>query len=69
MTRILAFMAGAICGAMVGAVAALLLAPFSGDELRGGARRRVDEVLMEGRRAAAERRAELEQQLRNMQQG
>jgi gas vesicle protein len=69
MTRILAFMAGATCGAIVGAVAALLLAPISGDDLRGGARRRVDEVLSEGRKAAAERRNELEQQLRNMQQG
>ena len=67
MQKILAFMAGAMCGAIVGAVAVLLLTPASGMEMREQARKRVDEIVEEGRKAAAERRAELEQQLRQMQ--
>jgi len=67
MRKILAFVAGAMCGAIVGAVAALMLTPSSGDEMRSETRKRIDEIMDEGRRAAAERRAELELQLRQMQ--
>jgi len=67
MSRFLAFTAGALCGAMVGAVAALLLAPMSGSELQEQTRKRVEEIVAEGRRAAEERRADLERQLRQMQ--
>ena len=63
MQKLVGFIAGAMCGAIVGAVAALLLAPASGPELRQGARARMDEMLAEGRQAAADRRAELEAQL------
>jgi len=38
------FIAGAMCGAIVGAVAALLLAPASGVELRQQARARFEEI-------------------------
>ena len=67
MRNILAFVAGAMCGAIVGAVAALLLAPMSGSEMQEQARKRIDTVIEEGRKAADERRAELEKQLRQMQ--
>lgn len=67
MRKILAFAAGAMCGAIVGAVAALLLAPLSGGEVRKQARQRLDEIVEEGKKAAAERRAELEKQLRELQ--
>ncbi len=63
MRQIIGFIAGAMCGAVVGAVAVLLLTPASGIELRQNVRSRLDEVIAEGRRAADERRAELEQQL------
>jgi gas vesicle protein len=63
MKRLVGFIAGAMCGAIVGAVAALLLAPASGVELRQSARARLDEMLAEGRQAAADRRMELEAQL------
>jgi len=63
MRKLVGFIAGAMCGAIVGAVAALLLAPASGPELRQSARARMDEMLAEGRQAAADRRAELEVQL------
>lgn len=67
MGKILGFVAGAMCGAIVGAVSALLLAPVSGTEVRQQARKRFDEIVEEGRKAADERRAELEKQLRQMQ--
>jgi gas vesicle protein len=63
MRRIIGFIAGAMCGAIVGAVAVLLLAPASGVELRQRVRARVGELMAEGRQAAEERRAELEAQL------
>jgi len=65
--KILAFTAGAMCGAIVGAVAALLLAPMSGSEMQQQARKRFEDIVEEGRKAADERRAELEEQLRQMQ--
>ena len=68
MRRFVGFLAGAMCGAIVGAVAALLLAPYSGLELRQNVRLRVDEILAEGRQAAADRRAELEAQLTALKQ-
>lgn len=58
----LRFLVGLIVGALVGAVLALLLAPQSGEELQRLLRERAEEIIEEGRRAAAERRAELEAQ-------
>lgn len=63
MRRLVGFIAGAMCGAIVGGVAALLLAPASGSDLRQNAQARFQEMLTEGRQAAADRRAELETQL------
>ena len=60
--RFLMFVRGLFFGAMAGAAAALLLAPEPGPELQAKIRQRYDEVMEEGRRAAAERRAELEAQ-------
>jgi len=67
MGGILAFVAGAMCGGIVGAVAVLFLTPLSGGEIREQARRRYESLLAEGQKAAGERRAELEKQLREMQ--
>jgi gas vesicle protein len=60
--KFLAFLEGLVCGALVGAITGLLLAPQPGDEFQSKVRERYDEVMDEGRRAAAERRAELEAQ-------
>jgi gas vesicle protein len=57
------FMAGLILGGLVGAVTALILAPDTGAQLRQDLRRELDDILTEGRKAAADRRAELEAQL------
>lgn len=71
MRRMLSFLSGAIMGALVGATLALLLAPASGEGLREQLQERVAVVQQEIKKAAAERRAELEEQLAGLraQQG
>ena len=69
MRKIIFFLAGLLAGAAVGAMAAILLAPQSGAELQMQARTRVQELLEEGKRAAAARRAELEAQLEAFKRG
>lgn len=69
MRRAVSFLAGAICGAVVGAVAALLLAPYGGAELRGQITARVQELIEKGQQAAMAKRAELEAQLEAFKQG
>ncbi|HMT20661.1 MAG TPA: YtxH domain-containing protein [Promineifilum sp.] len=64
MNKFMGFMAGAVCGALVGAVAALLLTPASGPELIESAEERWELTKSEARRAMEERRNELEDQYR-----
>jgi gas vesicle protein len=64
--RIMSFLAGTFAGAVVGATAALLLAPESGEELRMDVRSRYETIVSDARRAAEEKRAQLEAQLENM---
>jgi gas vesicle protein len=60
---------GMLAGAAVGAAAAILLAPYSGKELQTRIRTRTQELIEEGKRAAAARRAELQVQLENLKRG
>lgn len=69
MRKVISFLAGLLAGAMVGAAAAILLAPYSGSELQGQVRARVQALIEEGRRAAAARRAEMEAQLEAFKRG
>lgn len=69
MRRAVSFLAGALCGAVVGAVAALLLAPYGGAELRGQISARAQELIEKGQQAAMAKRAELEAQLEAFKQG
>ena len=69
MRRTISFLIGALSGAMVGAVIAILLTPQSGQELQKQMRARVQGVIEEGKRAAAARRAELELQLEAFKRG
>jgi gas vesicle protein len=62
MDKMVDFIGGFVLGALVGGTVAMMLAPRSGAETQAALRARVDEVVEEGRRAAAERRAELEAQ-------
>ncbi|HEY45181.1 MAG: hypothetical protein AMJ88_16420 [Anaerolineae bacterium SM23_ 63] len=63
MRRFTTFIAGAFCGALVGAVTALLLAPYAGEELRARTRDRIDTFRDEVREAYATRVAQLEAEL------
>lgn len=64
MNKFMGFMAGAICGALVGGLAALLVTPASGSELIQSAEERWELTLNEARQAMDERRRELETQYR-----
>jgi hypothetical protein len=57
------FVAGAVMGALVGATTAILLAPSSGETLRGELRDRTSKFTGELKAAAETQRAELEAQL------
>ncbi|MFZ6031613.1 MAG: YtxH domain-containing protein [Chloroflexota bacterium] len=63
MSRMFSFLVGVVIGGMVGSVTALLLAPASGSELQSQLRERADYIQLEVRKAASEKRIELEQQL------
>ncbi len=63
MQRIISFLSGLAMGALVGATLALVLTPSSGEELRAQVQERVSRLQDELKQAAADRRAELEQQL------
>jgi len=63
MRRFISFMSGAAIGGLVGAALALLFAPSSGDEMRAQMQARIEQIQAEIKKAAADRRAELEEQL------
>ncbi len=63
MQKFLNFLVGALIGGFLGATLAILLAPSSGEELRLEMRERIQRLQDELRQAAAQRRAELEEQL------
>ena len=69
MRKFASFLVGFLAGAMVGAAAAILLAPSSGSELQGQIRTRVQGLIDEGKRAAAARRSELEAQFEGLKRG
>ena len=60
MNKILSFMAGALCGAVVGSTVALLLAPSSGEALRSEMVHRWEDALNEARQAMEETRRDLQ---------
>ena len=68
MQKLFSFLAGATVGALVGATLSVLMAPQSGEELRGEIRSRANRFRSELEEAAKERRAELEHQLEMMRQ-
>lgn len=62
MKKLFSFLAGGLCGALVGGVTALLLTPASGEELQAQAKARWEESLAAAQRAREERQRELEAQ-------
>lgn len=60
------FILGSLIGAIIGATAAVLLAPVSGADLRAGIKDRTLQIRSEIIQAGEERRAELEAHLANL---
>jgi len=69
MRKVASFLIGVFSGALIAGVAVLLLTPASGSEIRGRLSARLDELIEEGKRAAATRRAELQAQLEAFKRG
>jgi gas vesicle protein len=69
MRRFFSFMMGVMSGAVVGAVAALLMAPASGEELRDQFQNRADSFLTDVKTAIADERKRLEQELEALKRG
>ena len=63
MRKAMAFTLGAVIGGVLGGLAALLFAPYSGQELRSAIQEQVDSFQVEIKEAAQKKRAELEEQL------
>lgn len=68
MGKVLGFMAGAVCGTLVGAVVVLLFTPASGAELIRGAEERWQLTLEEARNARLAKQRELEEQFEQAKQ-
>jgi gas vesicle protein len=68
MDDVIDFLGGLMVGAVIGGAVGLLLAPQSGSDLQQKIRERIQMVIEEGRRAAADRRAELEAQFAQSKQ-
>ncbi|MFQ5421674.1 MAG: YtxH domain-containing protein [Anaerolineae bacterium] len=69
MNKMFSFMAGALCGVLVGGVTALLLTPNSGEQLRADVRERLETAVSEARKAMAEKEQELTAQFEQMKNG
>jgi len=63
MRKAMSFTFGAILGGVLGALTALLLAPYSGEELRSAIQKSVEDIQIDVKEAALQKRAELEDQL------
>ena len=59
MNKMFSFMAGALCGALIGSVTALLLTPKSGQQLKANAQARIDAVITDARQAREDTEREL----------
>ena len=66
MRRFTSFIAGAMCGALIGSITAILLAPYSGDELREQFQVRTMAFRDEVREAYNARVAQLEAELEQL---
>ena len=66
MRRICSFLYGSFIGSLIGATIGLLLAPDSGDDVRKQMKGRVEQIQLEVKNAAADRRTEMEKQLETL---
>jgi gas vesicle protein len=68
MKRIFSFMAGALCGVLVGGLTTILLTPASGEDLRKQAEDHWQSALDEAHQARDEKQRELDAQFRTFTQ-
>ena len=68
MNKFFNFVAGATIGALVGAAIGLLVAPVSGEELQAQIKAQVEQIQLEVKTAASDRRSELEDQLTTLRE-
>ena len=68
MNKFFNFIAGATVGALAGAAIGLLMAPVSGEELQAQIKEQVEQIQLEVKTAASERRSELEDQLTTLRE-
>jgi gas vesicle protein len=66
MQKLFSFFTGVIMGGLVGATVAILLAPTSGEEMRGRIQERSIQLRDDIKTVAEERRTELERELENL---
>lgn len=66
MKKVFGFMAGMLCGVLVGGVTTLLLTPASGEDLRKQAEDRWQLAKDEARQASEDKQRELEAQFNNL---
>jgi gas vesicle protein len=66
MKKAMSFIFGAVIGGVIGGITALMLAPYSGEELQTVIKNEVDKIQIEIKEAAQKKRAELEEQLEEL---
>lgn len=69
MNKMLSFLTGSLCGALVGATMVLLTTPASGHQLRTDAQARVELAFAEARQAMEDTRHQKEMEFEMMKQG
>jgi gas vesicle protein len=69
MQKFFNFLAGIFMGAIVGAVAGIMVAPASGDELRDQFQNRADDMVADLKDAVATERKRLETELEALKRG
>lgn len=69
MQRFFSFLAGLLTGALIGAVAALLLTPMSGQEMTGEVRGRAEKIAADVKSAIDTERQRLEAELEALKRG
>jgi hypothetical protein len=68
MSRAMKFLIGSVMGGILGATAAILLAPGSGEETRNAVKYRIEQMTDEFQSAVQQRKEELEAELRQYKQ-
>ena len=69
MNKIFSFLAGSLCGALVGGTTALLLTPQSGEQLKDEVMARIEAAKAEAEAAKSSKRQELEAEYTRMKRG